>query len=103
MSVYGIVGFGALGVVLVGWLIVSFAAPSPRRTVIEWLAATGLYVALCALFANLSHRAWERDSTFALIAFGFLLLFFASGGLVSLGNAVLSLRASGEEQRSATN
>ena len=103
MSLYAIVGFAALAFVVVGWLVISFSAPSPRRVVIEWLAASGLYVALCALFASLSHRAWEQDSTFALVAFGFLLVVFAGGCLVSLANALLSMRGPVREQQSATN
>jgi hypothetical protein len=103
LSPYAIVGIAALSVVVAGWLIVSFTAPSPRRAVIEWLSATALYLALCALFAHLCHRAWTQDSTFALVAFGFLLVVFVSGGIVSLTNALLSLRGSAREQQSATN
>jgi hypothetical protein len=103
LSPYAIVGFGALALVVVGWLIISFTAPSPRRTVLEWLAATGLYVALCALFANWSHRAWLEGSIVTLVAFGFLLLVFAGGGIVSLANAFLSMRRPAREQQSTTN
>ena len=103
MSPIAIVGFGALAFVVVGWLIVSFSAPSPRRVLVEWLSATALYVALSALFTNLCLRAWENDSTFALVAFGFLLVVFVGGGLVSLANALLSLRGPGREQQGATN
>ena len=73
MGPFAIVGFSALALVVLGWLVVSFSAPGPRRAVIEWLSATALYVVLMSLFGHLSHRAWEADSTFALIAFGFLL------------------------------
>ena len=87
MSLIGIVGFGAVAVVVVAWLIVSFTQPSPRRTIIEWVATVGMYVALLSLFVNLSLRAQEAGNTFALVAFGFLVLLFAVG----LGMALVQL------------
>jgi hypothetical protein len=96
------VGFSAVAVVVLGWLLVSFMAPGPRRTVVEWLSATFLYIALVSLFSNLVHRAWEQGSTVALIAFGFLLALFSAGFLVCLVNAVLSLGGPRETQQSAT-
>ena len=103
MSPYAIVGFAALAFVVVSWLVISFSAPSPRRVVLEWLSATALYVALSALFANLCRRSWESDNTFALVAFGLLLVIFAAGGVVSLANALLSTRGPTREQQGATN
>ena len=87
MSLLGIVGFGAVGVVVVAWLIVSFSQPSPRRTIVEWVATVGMYVALFSLFVNLSLNARAADNTFALVAFGFLVLLFSVG----LGMAVVQL------------
>ncbi len=39
-------GYLGLGVLVVAWLVVSFCQPGPRRVVVEWLGACGMYVAL---------------------------------------------------------
>ena len=67
--------------------------PSPKRAVVEWLGACGLYLALVALFTNLSLRAQESGSTAALVAFGFLLALFGSGLAQALGIASWALMA----------
>lgn len=92
MNAITAIGVGAVVVVAIGWLIVSFSPPSPRREVVEWLSAAGLYAALLMLFVNLLLRAWSAGSTAGLIAFGFLALLFAGGALVSLVQTVLALR-----------
>jgi len=105
VSPFAIVGWAAVALVVVGWLVVSFSAPSPRRAVVEWLSATALYVALVSLFARLTYRAWQDDGLVALVAFGFLCLLFGGGALVSLTHALLSLRGSGapRTEQGATN
>ena len=103
MSPIGVIGFGALGLLVLGWFVVSFSAPGPRRSVIEWLSATMMYVALLALFVNLVLRALAADNTFALVAFGFLCAFFSAGLVVSVFNTGLSLRGGRKQQASATN
>ena len=103
MSLWAGTGVAALGLVVVAWLVVSFSEPTPRRAVVEWLGATGLYLALASLFAHLVAQAWEEDSTVALVGFGFLLFLFVTGGLVSLVHMLLSLRGPSKEQQSATN
>ncbi len=85
------------------WLLVSFSEPGPRRDVLEWLGATAMYVALLMLFLNLSQAARESDNTLALLAFGFLVLVFGIGLVVSLVNTVRSGRVQGKSQSSATN
>jgi hypothetical protein len=92
MTGIAIAGYTGAAVVVVAWLIVSFTAPSPKRTVVEWLGACGLYLALVALFTNLSLRAQASGSTAGLIAFGFLLALFGSGLVVSLVQALLAAR-----------
>ena len=37
-----IIGVAALAVVVVGWLVVSFSSPGPRRVLVEWISATAL-------------------------------------------------------------
>ena len=100
MGVIGIVGFGAVGVFVVLWLAISFSQPSPRRDVLEWLAATCLFLALAMLFLNL---VLEAESTLARLAFGFLELLFAAGSFVSLVNTFRAGRGPGKTQVSTTN
>ena len=100
MSAIGIVGFGTVGVFVVLWLVISFSQPSPRRDVLEWLAATCLFLALAMLFLNL---VLEAESTLARVAFGFLEFLFASGCVVSLVNAFRAVRGPGKTQVGTTN
>ncbi len=85
------------------WLLVSFSEPGPRRDALEWLGATAMYVALLALFLNLTNAAREADNTLALVAFGFLAVVFGLGMLVSLVNTVRSVHRPDKSQSSATN
>ena len=100
MGAIGIVGFGALGLLVVLWLVISFREPSPRRDVLEWLAATCLFVALAMLFLNL---VLEVESTLARVAFGFLEFIFAAGGVVSLVNVFRAALGPAKTQVSTTN
>jgi hypothetical protein len=97
MAINGIAiaGYVGVGLVVVAWLFVSFTAASPRRAVIEWVGACGLYLALVSLFTRLSMRASESGSTAALVAFGFLLALFGSGLVVSLVQTALAIRSPG--------
>jgi uncharacterized membrane protein len=97
------IGWSAVAVLVLGWLVVSFTAPGPRRAVIEWLSASAMYVALSMLFWNLILRAWENGNHFALAAFGFLGLMFGMGLCVALYNTFQVLRGSGgSSEASAT-
>lgn len=96
------VGFGALGVLAVGWLVVSFSEPGPRRSRVEWLSATALFLALVSLFVNLVSKALEEQSRVSLVAFGFLLVVFCSGLVVSAVQTVLALRGEHKAESSAT-
>jgi hypothetical protein len=100
MGAIGIVGFGAVGLCVVLWLVISFSQPSPRREILEWLAATCLFLALAMLFLNL---VLEAESTLARVAFGFLEFLFAAGSVVSLVNIFRAGRGSGKTQVSTTN
>ena len=97
------IGYSGLGVLVVAWLVVSFSKPGPRRAVVEWLGACGMYVALLALFVHLLGRALEADSLVGTIAFGFLALFFSAGLVLCLVQMGLSFRAPGKAASSATN
>lgn len=97
------IGWSAATVLVVGWLLVSFTAPGPRRAVIEWLSASAMYLALSMLFWNLILRAWQSGNHFALVAFGFLGLMFGMGLCVALYNTLQVLRGSGgSSEASAT-
>jgi len=73
----------AATVVVLGWLVVSFLAPGKQRRKIEWIAATGLYVALLGFFVNAVRRAIATDSEAGMIAFGMLAFLFGCGLVVS--------------------
>ena len=95
MTGIAVAGYAGVVLVVIAWLVVSFTAPSPRRAVVEWVGACGLYLALIALFTNLSLRAQQSGSTAALVAFGFLLALFGSGFVVSLVQTALAIRSPG--------
>lgn len=100
LALTGLVGLAVLGI---GWLVVSFTAPSPRRTRVEWIAACGLYVALLSLFAHLLGKALAKHSTAGSLGFGFLVLFFAVGLVVCVAHAVAAVRGRRKSSESATN
>ena len=103
MSWIGWTGCAGLAVVVVGWLLVSFSRPGPRRERVEWIAACGLYVTLLMLFVHLVEKALASDSTLALVAFGFLAVVFAIGLLVCLAYTLGAFRAPRSANPSATN
>jgi len=96
VSTIAVVGWCAAAVLVVGWLVVSFTAPGPRRAMIEWISASAMYLALSMLFWNLIQRAWENGNHFALVAFGFLGLMFGMGLCVALYNTLQVLRGNAE-------
>ena len=98
-----LVGYLGVAVVVVGWLVVTFAKPSPRRVVVEWIATCGLYLSLLSLFVSLCLRAQATGSTPALVGFGFLVALFGSGLVVSLVQTLMALRGPSRVTSSATN
>jgi hypothetical protein len=96
VSMIAVVGWAAAAVLVVGWLVVSFTAPGPRRAVIEWLSASAMYLALSMLFWNLILRSWASGNHLALVAFGFLGLLFGAGLCVALYNTLRVLRGEAE-------
>ena len=57
------IGWGAVALLVAGWLIVSFSPPGPRRAIVEWLSASAMYLALSMLFWNLILRSWRAATT----------------------------------------
>ena len=98
MSWLAAVGWGAGALLVVLWLVVSFMEQGRRREIVEWVAATSMYVALLMLFTSLVQDARADQSTVRLVAFGFLWLVFAGGGLVSAVNTLRSLRSAAKAQ-----
>jgi hypothetical protein len=96
------VGYTGLAVLVLTWLVVSFTQPSPRRAVVEWIGACGMYVALLSLFGHLLGRALASDSTIGAIAFGFLVIFFGVGLVLCLVQTAMSVRGPRETAISAT-
>ena len=101
-EVLRIVGFSSVALLAVSWLAASFASTPAGQSRLAWVGACALYLALGALFLNLCRRAWEQDSTVALVAFGFLLFIFTSGFLVSVVKTIGALRAGGSGSGHAT-
>jgi hypothetical protein len=97
------VGWSAAALLVALWLAVSFMAPGRRRELVEWIAATSMYVALLALFTSLVLDAHADQSTVRLVAFGLLWVIFAGGLLVSSANTLRSLRGTSSSSVSATN
>jgi hypothetical protein len=92
-----------VGLLVVGWLVVSFSAPGHNRTVLEWCSATAMYVALLTLFTHLVRNAIESESTVAMVGFGFLCVLFGGGLLVSVYRTVAAIRGAEDFGPSATN
>ena len=103
MSWMAQVGYAAVAVVVIGWLVVSFSQPGPRRVLIEWISACGMYTALLMLFASLLRRGLAEDSTVAVVAFGFLLVLFGSGLAVCVFHTLRAVRGPSGSEASATN
>jgi hypothetical protein len=103
MSPIAIVAIVALAVLAVGWVVVAFSSPGRRRTLIEWVAATALYVFLLTIFARGLRWALGADSIAGLVGFGFLCVFFGAGLILSLVATVRAGRAERKPSVSATN
>jgi hypothetical protein len=103
MDPLAITGYAALALLVVGWLVISFSEPGPRREILEWASATALYLALLTIFVRGVRWAMAEDSTAGLVGFALLCLLFGSGLVVSLWNTLRSGRTASKAQASATN
>jgi hypothetical protein len=103
LSVFQIIWIAAGGVLVVGWLVVSFTPPSRNRTIVEWLSVTAMYAAILAIFVSLMLRAHASGHVFAAWAIGLLCVLFGGGLLVSAWKTVTALGGGKKTQRSATN
>jgi uncharacterized membrane protein YfcA len=103
VSPLGWVAIGAIAVVTIAWLVVSFRPPGPVRNAFAWIGTIGFYAALLSLFVHLVRRSLENDSTAGLIGFGFLATLFGLGFVVAIARGIGSLRTAGTREASATN
>lgn len=87
----GVVCYGALAVVVLLWLVISFTPAGAGRAVLEWLAATHLYASLGSFFLWLVLEARAEDHLLREIAFGFFVLIFVLGFCVSLVNTLRAM------------
>jgi hypothetical protein len=92
LEVFEAIGFTGAAILVTGWLIVSFSPPTQTRERVEWVAACGMYLALLSLFTHLSLKAHADGKHAAVVAFGFLVLFFTAGFFVCLNQTITALR-----------
>jgi hypothetical protein len=102
VAILKIVGWSAVGAVVVGWLTVSFLGQGRARSLMARLASLFLYLALASLFTSLVQDAWAEDRTALLIPFGFLWLIFLAGLVISLIKWIGELRGGPAGEASAT-
>lgn len=95
MHILTIIALSALAVLVVGWLVVSFLAPSPRRRALEWFSATAMYVALLAFFGRQLHVAIAGEAWIRTFAFGFLVVVFGIGLTISTVRTIGGLAGRG--------
>lgn len=103
MSSFQIIWIAAASIVFVGWLIVSFTAPSRNRTVIEWLSATAIYLGLSTFFVSIAIEQQEKGNTLAVIALGLLCVLFGGGLLVAAWKTVMAFSGDKQGETGATN
>jgi hypothetical protein len=103
LSVFQIIWIASGGVLVIGWLVISFTPPSRNRTVVEWLSATAMYAAILAIFVSLMLRAHASGHVFAAWAVGLLCVLFGGGLLVSAWKTVVAFGGDKKIQGSTTN
>jgi membrane-associated phospholipid phosphatase len=103
MSSFQIIWIAAASIAFVGWLIVSFTAPSRNRTVVEWLSATAIYLGLSTFFVSIALEQLEKGNTLLVVALGFLCVLFGGGLLVAAWKAVVAFRGGKAGETNAIN
>jgi hypothetical protein len=103
LTVFQIIWIASASILFVGWLVVSFTAPSQRRALVEWISATAMYTGLVTLFVSIALKAQASGNLFLLIAMGLLCVLFGGGFLVSLWHTLTALGGSSRSEQSATN
>jgi len=98
----GGVALVGVAVLAAGWLLVVLLRPGPLRAVVEWIATTGMYVALASWFLGLSLEARAEGSPWLLVPFGFLTVLFCGGLCVSLYKTCAEMLGRGSSAVGAT-
>ena len=103
LSVFQIIWIASGSVLVIGWLVVSFAPPSRNRTIIEWLSVTAMYAAILTIFVSLALRAHASGHIFVVWAIALLCVLFGGGLLVSAWKTLAAVGGKKKVQHSATN
>lgn len=103
LTAFQMIWIASGSVLVVGWLVVSFTPPSERRTIIEWVCASAMYVGLLTFFISIALKAQASDNTILLVAMCFLCTMFGGGLLVSLAKVIGALGSGKKSEDSATN
>jgi hypothetical protein len=101
VAILTLIGFSAVGALVVAWLVVSFAE-GRRRMLLARVGAGFLYVALTCLFVHLVQQNWEKGRIALVIPFGFLLGVFVAGFTLTLVKLAKELGGAGPGAESAT-
>jgi len=91
IAVYGWTMKGAGAVLVLAWLLVSLLAPGRLRSVLGWIGAIAMYVAIGSIFARWFHSFWIQGNEALVGVFGFLLLVFGAGFVVSVVSGLRAL------------
>jgi len=103
LHILSMIALGGLAFLVIAWLVVSFLSPGAGRRKLEWLAATAMYVTLLAFFSRQLHDAIVDDSLARMFAFGFLVVIFGLGLVISSVRTIGALTGrSGPAKSSAT-
>ena len=103
LTAFQIIWITCASILFVGWLVVSFTAPSRRRTLVAWVSATAMYLGLLTLFISIALKAHASGNLFLLIAIGLLCVMFGGGLVVSLSHTLTALGSGKRSEHSATN
>ena len=60
VAILKMVGFTALGLLVVGWLAVSLQSPGRTQKLTARLASVAMYLALVCLFTHLTQENWAK-------------------------------------------
>jgi hypothetical protein len=96
LHILSLIALGGLAFLVIAWLVVSFLSPGAGRRKLEWLAATSMYVTLLAFFSRQLHDAIVDDSLARMFAFGFLVVIFALGLVISAARTIRALSGRGD-------
>ncbi len=103
LTAFQIIWISCASILFIGWLVVSFTAPSRRRTLVEWISATTMYLGLLTFFISIALKAQASGNLFLLIAIGLLCVLFGGGLVVSLWHTLTALGSAKRSEGSATN